>query len=53
MLGEEWEIKMHVHTLENWQHNHDFLVKNEKGERRTQYVLILKMKHFVKKSRHH
>jgi len=32
---------MHVHTLENWQHNHEFSVKNEKGERRTQYVLIL------------
>ena len=32
---------MHVHTLENWQHNHDFAVKNEKGERRTLYVLIL------------
>lgn len=32
---------MHIHTLENWQHNHDFAVKNEKGERRTLYVLIL------------
>jgi len=32
---------MHTNTVENWQHNHDFLVKNEKGERRTQYVLIL------------
>lgn len=32
---------MHVHTLENWQHDHDFAVKNEQGERRTQYVLIL------------
>lgn len=32
---------MHVHTLENWQHSHDFSVKNEKGEQRTQYVLIL------------
>ncbi len=32
---------MHSHTLENWQHSHDFSVKNEKGERRTQYVLIL------------
>lgn len=32
---------MHIHTLENWQHNHDFSIKNEKGERRTQYVLIL------------
>ena len=32
---------MHVHTLDNWQHSHDFSVKNERGERRTQYVLIL------------
>ena len=32
---------MHTHTLENWQHEHDFSVENEKGERRTQYVLIL------------
>jgi cation diffusion facilitator family transporter len=33
--------KMHTHTLANWQHEHDFSVKNEKGERRTLYVLIL------------
>lgn len=32
---------MHTHTLENWQHSHDFSVKNDKGERRTKYVLIL------------
>jgi len=32
---------MHIHTLENWRHGHDFSVENEKGERRTQYVLIL------------
>jgi cation diffusion facilitator family transporter len=32
---------MHVHTLENWQHHHNFSVKNEKGERRTLYVLVL------------
>jgi len=32
---------MHADTLENWQHSHDFSVKNEKGEKRTQYVLIL------------
>jgi cation diffusion facilitator family transporter len=32
---------MHIHTLENWQHSHEFSVKNDKGERRTQYVLIL------------
>ena len=32
---------MHAHSLEKWQHSHDFSVKNEKGERRTKYVLIL------------
>jgi len=32
---------MHNHTLENWQHSHEFAVKNNKGERRTLYVLIL------------
>ncbi|WDE06648.1 CDF family Co(II)/Ni(II) efflux transporter DmeF [Thalassomonas viridans] len=32
---------MHVHTLENWQHSYDFSVKNDKGEQRTKYVLIL------------
>lgn len=32
---------MHTHTLKHWQHSHDFSVKNETGERRTQYVLIL------------
>jgi len=32
---------MHIHTLANWQHDHDFSVVNEKGERRTQYVLML------------
>jgi len=32
---------MHVGTLENWQHNHDFSVKNKRGEQRTKYVLIL------------
>ncbi len=32
---------MHIHTLENWRHSHDFSVENEKGERRTLYVLIL------------
>ena len=32
---------MHEHSLDRWQHNHDFAVKNEKGERRTLYVLIL------------
>ena len=32
---------MHAQTLENLQHNHDYSVNNEKGERRTQYVLML------------
>lgn len=32
---------MHNHPLEKWQHNHDFSVKNTKGERSTLYVLIL------------
>jgi cation diffusion facilitator family transporter len=32
---------MHVHTLKNWQHRHDFAVIHEHGERRTLHVLIL------------
>ncbi|MGD2119163.1 MAG: CDF family Co(II)/Ni(II) efflux transporter DmeF [Chromatiales bacterium] len=32
---------MHEHTLENLQHEHNFSVDSEKGERRTRYVLIL------------
>lgn len=32
---------MHVHDLADWQHSHDFSLKNDKGERRTKYVLIL------------
>ena len=32
---------MHVHTLEHWEHNHNFSTQNEKGEQRTQYVLML------------
>ena len=32
---------MHTHSLDNWQHSHDFSVLNKKGERRTLYVLIL------------
>jgi cation diffusion facilitator family transporter len=32
---------MHIHTLDKWQHSHDFSVRNQKGERRTQYVLML------------
>lgn len=32
---------MHAHTLEKWQHRHEFSIKNKKGEKRTLYVLIL------------
>lgn len=32
---------MHVHTLANWQHPHEFAIINRKGEKRTQYVLGL------------
>jgi cation diffusion facilitator family transporter len=32
---------LHVHTLEKWQHSHEFYLKNEKGEQRTTYVLLL------------
>ena len=32
---------MHIKTLKDLEHNHDFSLKNEKGERRTKYVLIL------------
>lgn len=32
---------MHERTLQRLQHNHDFSLKNKRGERRTQYVLIL------------
>ncbi len=32
---------MHIHTLENWRHGHDFSDINDRGERRTRYVLIL------------
>jgi cation diffusion facilitator family transporter len=32
---------MHSRTLEQLQHNHDFAVHNEKGERRSRLVLIL------------
>lgn len=32
---------MHIHTLGNWRHGHDFAIKNRKGERRIQFVLIL------------
>lgn len=29
------------HKLQHWQHSHDFTLHNEKGERRTLYVLLL------------
>lgn len=32
---------MHQHTIERWQQNHDFVIQNKRGERRTLYVLIL------------
>lgn len=32
---------MHKDTLENLQHDHDYSISNARGERRTQYVLIL------------
>lgn len=35
------ESTMHDETLKSWQHDHEFSVINEKGEKRTQYVLIL------------
>jgi cation diffusion facilitator family transporter len=32
---------MHIQTLDAWEHNHDFAVIHGKGERRTNYVLIM------------
>lgn len=32
---------MHTSTLQNWQHSHLFSLQNERGERRTQLVLVL------------
>jgi cation diffusion facilitator family transporter len=32
---------MHIHTLENWQHSHDFLIDREQAEKKTQIVMIL------------
>jgi len=32
---------MHIHTLENWKHGHDFAIIHEHGERRTLQVLAL------------
>lgn len=32
---------MHIHTLDNWRHSHDFTLIHEKGELRTKQVLLL------------
>jgi len=32
---------MCIHTLEKWQHHHNFVSINEKGDRRTKQVLFL------------
>jgi len=32
---------MHIHTLDRWQHQHDFGFIHEKGERRTTQVLVI------------
>ncbi|MBF2085920.1 CDF family Co(II)/Ni(II) efflux transporter DmeF [Thermoleptolyngbya sp. C42_A2020_037] len=32
---------MHIHTLEPWQHPHDFLIRQDRAERKTQIVLVL------------
>lgn len=32
---------MHIHSLEQWQHNHDFAFIHEKGESRTKQVLVI------------
>ena len=32
---------MHIHTLSEWQHHHDFSIVQEHGEKRTLQVLVL------------
>ncbi len=32
---------MHTHTLDQWQHSHDFTIDNQQGERMAFYVLLL------------
>ncbi len=32
---------MHIYTLKDWQHDHDYAVGSKSGERRARYVLIL------------
>jgi cation diffusion facilitator family transporter len=34
-------VFMHIHTLDHWQHDHDFSVLHEHGEQRTLQVLVL------------
>jgi cation diffusion facilitator family transporter len=35
------DTAMHIHTLDRWQHQHDFGFIHEKGERRTMQVLVI------------
>ena len=32
---------MHIHSLERWQHSHNFAFIHKKGERRTKQVLVI------------
>lgn len=32
---------MHQHTIQQWQQDHDFVIANKQGEKRTRYVLLL------------
>ena len=32
---------MHQHSIEQWQQDHDFVIDNQQGARRTRYVLLL------------
>ena len=32
---------MHIHTIDRWQHQHDFAFIHEKGEQRTKQVLVI------------
>ncbi len=32
---------MHIHSLDQWQHSHDFHIDSSRGERRTLYVVLL------------
>jgi cation diffusion facilitator family transporter len=35
------EICMHIHTLDQWRHSHDFPIDTAQGEKRTSYVVML------------